>query len=102
MSRTRFVGRGHRGPGTLKAPQPEALPDVEVARRELGVLEVELAGLSKEKVEEVFWDAVTQARRGGGSPEEIISATSCGRRKEMGMAVRHCRPRASSSIYGPT
>jgi hypothetical protein len=32
-------------------------------RRELaGVPKIEVVGLSKEKVEEVFWDAVTEAR----------------------------------------
>ncbi len=41
----------------------EALPDAKVVRRELaGVPKIEVVGLSKEKVEEIFWDAVTQAR----------------------------------------
>ena len=34
-----------------------------MVRRELtGVPKIEVVGLSKEKVEELFWDAVTQAR----------------------------------------
>ena len=34
-----------------------------MVRRELaGMPRVEVVGLSKEKVEEIFWDAVTQAR----------------------------------------
>ncbi len=41
----------------------EALPEATVVRRELtGVPKVEVVGSSKEKVEELFWDAVTQAR----------------------------------------
>ena len=41
----------------------EALPEATVVRRELaGVPKIEVVGLSKEKVEEIFWDAVTQAR----------------------------------------
>ena len=41
----------------------EELPDATVVRRELaGVPKVEVAGLSKEKVEELFWDTVTQVR----------------------------------------
>ena len=41
----------------------EALPEAKVVRRELaGVPKIEVVGLSKEKVEEIFWDAVTQAR----------------------------------------
>ena len=41
----------------------DALPDATVVRRELtGVPKIEVVGLSKEKVEEIFWDAVTQAR----------------------------------------
>jgi hypothetical protein len=41
----------------------EALPEAKVARRELaGVPKVEVVGLSKEKVEEIFWDTVTQVR----------------------------------------
>ena len=34
-----------------------------MVRRELtGVPKIEVVGLSKEKVEEIFWDTVTQAR----------------------------------------
>ena len=41
----------------------EALPEATVVRRELtGVRKIEVVGLSKDKVEEIFWDAVTQAR----------------------------------------
>ena len=41
----------------------EALPEAKVVRRELtGVPKIEVVGRSKEKVEEIFWDAVTQAR----------------------------------------
>ena len=41
----------------------EVLPEAKVVRRELtGVPKIEVVGLSKEKMEEVFWDAVTQAR----------------------------------------
>ena len=41
----------------------DALPDAKVVRRELaGVPRVEVVGLSKEKVEETFWDAITQIR----------------------------------------
>ena len=41
----------------------EALPEATVVRRELtGVPKIELVGVSKEKVEEIFGDAVTQAR----------------------------------------
>ena len=41
----------------------EALPEATVVRRELaGVPKIEVVGLSKEKVEELFWDAVTQVR----------------------------------------
>jgi hypothetical protein len=41
----------------------DALPDAKVVRRELaGVPRVEVAGLSREKVEELFWDTITQVR----------------------------------------
>ncbi len=41
----------------------DALPDAKLVRRELaGVPKIEVVGLSKEKVEEVFWEAVTEAR----------------------------------------
>ena len=41
----------------------EALPDAKVVRREMtGVPKIEVVGLSKDKVEELFWDVVTQAR----------------------------------------
>ena len=38
-------------------------PEAKVVRRELtGVAKVEVVGRSKDKVEEIFWEAVTQAR----------------------------------------
>ena len=41
----------------------DALPDAKVVRRELaGVPRVEVVGLSKEKVEETFFDTITQVR----------------------------------------
>ena len=41
----------------------EALPEATVVRREMaGAPKIEVVGLSKEKVEEIFWEAVTQAR----------------------------------------
>jgi len=41
----------------------DAQLDAKVVHRELvGVPEVELVGLSKEMVEEIFWDAITQVR----------------------------------------
>ena len=39
------------------------LPEAKVVRRELaGVPKVEVVGLSKEKVEELFWETITQVR----------------------------------------
>ena len=41
----------------------EALPEATVVRRELaGVPKIEVVGLSKEKVEEIFWDTINQVR----------------------------------------
>jgi hypothetical protein len=41
----------------------EALPEAKLVRRELaGVPKVEVVGLSREKVEELFWDTITQVR----------------------------------------
>jgi hypothetical protein len=41
----------------------DALPDAKVVRRELaGVPRVEVAGVSKDKVEELFWNTITQVR----------------------------------------
>ena len=41
----------------------DALPDAKVVRRELaGLPKVEVVGLSKEKVEETFWETITQVR----------------------------------------
>ena len=55
----------------------DALPEAKVVRREVaGVPRVEVVGLSKEKVEELFWDTVTQVRaESGGSTKEVISAS---------------------------
>ena len=40
----------------------DALPEATVVRRELaGVPRIEVVGLSEEKVEELFWDTITQA-----------------------------------------
>ena len=75
----------------------EALPEAKVVRRELaGVPRIEVVGRSKEKVEEtVLGHGYPGPGRAGRSPEEITSALSRGRWKEMGMATRHCRPSAS-------
>ena len=41
----------------------DALPEASVVRRELaGIPKVEVAGRSKAKVEELFWDTITQVR----------------------------------------
>jgi hypothetical protein len=41
----------------------DPLPDAKLVRRELaGVPKVEVVGLSREKVEELFWDTITQVR----------------------------------------
>src|ERR1700757_223715 len=41
----------------------EALPEAKLVRRELaGGAKVEVVGLSREKVEELFWDTITQVR----------------------------------------
>jgi len=41
----------------------DAVPDAKVVRRELaGTPRIEVAGVSKDKVEELFWDTVTQVR----------------------------------------
>ena len=43
----------------------DALPEATVVRREVaGVPRVEVVGLSKEKVEELFWETITQVRAG--------------------------------------
>jgi hypothetical protein len=68
----------------------EALPDATVVRRELAAVpKNEVVGLSKEKVEELFWDTITQVRAG---TQEITSAILCVGWKEPGMAARLCRP----------
>ena len=75
----------------------EALPEATVVRRELaGVPKIEVVGPSKEKVEEtVLGRGHPGQGRPGRSTQEIISAISCGRWNETGMATRHCRPDAS-------
>ena len=41
----------------------DALPEAKVVRREMaGTPRIEVAGVSKEKVEELFWETVTQVR----------------------------------------
>jgi hypothetical protein len=52
----------------------DALPEAKTVRRELaGVPKIEVVGLSKEKVEEMFWDAVTQARADlAGVPGKLL------------------------------
>ena len=41
----------------------DALPEATVVRREVaGVPKVEVVGLSRDKVEELFWDTITQVR----------------------------------------
>lgn len=41
----------------------DVLPEATVVRREMtGAPKIEVVGMSKEKVEEIFWDSVTQAR----------------------------------------
>ena len=41
----------------------DSLPEAKVVRREMtGVPTVEVIGRSKEKVEEIFWDTISQAR----------------------------------------
>ena len=55
----------------------DALPEATVVRRELaGCRRSRWMGSSKEKVEELFWETVTQVRRVGGRSQEIISAVS--------------------------
>ena len=57
--RGRTVRRLRHPPGMVDG---EALPDAKVVRRELaGVPRIEVVGLSEEKVEELFWDTITQA-----------------------------------------
>jgi hypothetical protein len=76
----------------------DALLDAKLVRRELtGVPRVEVVGLSKEKVEELFLGHDHPGpHRPGWSSEEITSAVSCGGRNEMGMPVRVCRVPAHS------
>ena len=54
-------------PVAIKSPRRlrtgDALPDAKVVRRELaGIPTVEVAGLSKDKVEALFWETITQVR----------------------------------------
>ena len=75
----------------------DALPEAKVVRRELaGVPKIEVVGpVQGEGGGTVLGHGHPGQGRPGGSPEEIISAISCGGWKEMGMATRHCRPGAS-------
>ena len=74
----------------------EALPDAEVVRRELtGVPKTEVVGRSNAKVEELFWDTITQARADLAAPRGNSLRSLCEEWKQMGMATRHCRPAAS-------
>ena len=51
------------GTGAGEEWQAGAPPDAEVVRRELtGVPKTEVVGQSNDKVEELFWDTITQAR----------------------------------------
>jgi hypothetical protein len=62
---------------------PGSLSDAKVVRRELaGIPKVEVVGLSKEKVEEPFWDTVTQVRADlTGSAAEVVSTSSAPNRR---------------------
>ena len=75
----------------------DALPDATVVRRELtGVPKIEVVGLSKEKVEEIFWDEVTQVTgRPGRSSEEITSARLVRRTERNGHSDSTLPSRAS-------
>ena len=74
----------------------DALPEATMVRRELtGVPKIEVVGLSKEKVEEIFWDAVTQARADlAGVPGNSLHSLRT-KRKKTDIATRHCRPHPS-------
>ena len=77
----------------------ESLPEATVVRRELaGAPKIEVVGRSKEKVEELFWDAVTQARADSlesrGNRLLVFHAADgikAARRLDISAAVRHCR-----------
>ena len=75
----------------------DALPDTKVVRRKLaGVPKVEVAGLSKEFVEVLFWDTITQIRAELAEvSKKYLPLFLCNRWQEMGMAARHCRSGAS-------
>ena len=75
----------------------DALPEATVVRRELaGVPKIEVVGrVQGEGGGTVLGDGHPGQGRVGGRAQEIISASSCGGWKEMGMATRHCRPDAS-------
>ena len=71
--------RSRRGPGQVQADfeigqewwTGDVLPEATVVRREVaGVPNVELVGLSKDKVEELFWETITPVRADlAGVPE---------------------------------
>jgi hypothetical protein len=65
-----------------------ATPEAKVVRRELaGVPKVEVVGLFKEKVEAIFWDAVTQIRAEPGRGSREITSAILLAKKEQNM---HC------------
>ena len=72
----------------------DALPEAKVVRRELaGVPKIEVVGpVQGEGGGDLLGRDHPGQGRAGRSPEEITSAISCGRWKEMGMVTRHCRP----------
>ncbi len=75
----------------------DALPEAKVVRRELaGVPKIEVVGpVQGEGGGDLLGRGYPGPGRPGRGPEEITSAISCGRRKETGIATRHCRPYAS-------
>ena len=70
-----------------------ALPEVKVVRREVaGVPKVEVVGLSKEKVEELFWETIAQVSQIWRECDGIDFRTISTEWKIMAVATRHCRP----------
>ena len=53
--------------------------------------QVEVVGLSKEKVEELFWDTITQVRADLAGVAKKWFRFPCGRWNETGISARHCR-----------
>ena len=57
------LNRLNRGNPVVILRKPVGPPEAKVVRREVaGVPRVEVVGRSKDKVEEIFWDTVTQIR----------------------------------------